>query len=179
MDMNLARPFRKALTTNANSSSFPSKIPTITTPANDGVVTLAPDGAGLVPRKMIVLPYGLGSDNDVFDMRIIGWRRIGDVNSGILWVPTLLGKFTCTISAAVGVAGAPVLATERFADTITIGNEQSRTADVTRLGRVWLFSPTGDLIAWIEIDLEGFEKVEFTYDQTTGTPTTNCLITFV
>jgi hypothetical protein len=168
----LSRPFRKALTTNANSSSFPSKVPTITEPTNDGVIDLKNVGL-TIPQKMLVLPYGLGSDNDVFDLRVIAWRLVG-----VLWVPYLLGKFTCTISAAVGVAGADVLNTERFADTITVGNEPTVTADVTRQGTVQVMSPTGDLVAYLIIELNGAAKVEFIFDQTTGTPTTNCLIAF-
>lgn len=177
----VGRPYQKALATNANSASFPSKVPTVTEPTSDGVVDLLNAGTGLtVPRAVKVLPYGAGSDNDVYDLRLIGWRRIkGTTPQTTLWVPTVLVEVTCTLSGAVGVAGSPVLATERFADTVTIkaaGWEATTTADTTRAGSVLIFSPQNDLPAWFVIELNGEEKVEFTFDQTTGTPTGNCLI---
>ncbi len=183
------RPFKKALAANANTSSFASKVPTITEPTNDGVVTFADWGiGGMVPACVKVLPYGLGSDNDVYDLRVYAWRRIGSGPApGILWVPTLYGIFTCTLSAATGVAGSPVLATERFADTIALKTDTlvsqpslrgTDGANALNLGEVSIFSPGSDLIGWFSLKLRGAEKIEFTFDQTTGTPTGNCLITF-
>lgn len=189
LTVTLARPYRKALTTNDNSSSFASKIPTLTEPVNDGVIDLGwfrsnVAAGGTVPQTMRVLPYGLGSDNDVFDMRVISWRHVGTPGypPAGLWVPTIEVAVTCTISAAVGVAASPVLNTERFADTITIksaGFEPTYTADTTRAGTVRVFSAASDLIAWFELLLCGAEKVEFTFDQTTGSPTMNALVTFL
>jgi hypothetical protein len=179
----LGRPFRKALSANSNDSSFASRVPTVVEPTSDGVVNLAWPHGGTVPQSLLVLPYGLGSDNDAFDLRVIGWRHIGAVGQGpalaALWVPTILVEVTCTISAAVGVAGSPVLNTERFADTITVksaGFEPTYTADTTRAGSVRIFSPTNDLVGWFVLALDGLEKIEFTFDQTTNTPTMNALI---
>lgn len=178
---NLARAFQKALTTNNNDSAFASRIPTITEPVNDGVITLG----GEVARRMLVVPYGLGSDNDAFSLRIIGWRHIGaGVPQSIpLWVPIILGEFTCICSTIVGVATAPVLNTERFCDTIA--PVAARLADLVIAAgtainsEVAVLSPTGNAgIAYLDLPLKGFEKVEFTFDQTTGTPTMNCLVTF-
>lgn len=178
---NLARAFQKALTTNNNDSAFASRIPTITEPVNDGVITLG----GEVAERILVLPYGLGSDNDAFSLRVIGWRHIGPgVPQSIpLWVPVILGEFACICSTIVGVATAPVLNTERFCDTIT--PVAARLADrVIAAGTAVnsdcaILSPTGNAgIAALELKLKGYEKVEFTFDQTTGTPTMNCLISF-
>src|SRR5262249_48637808 len=108
----LSRPLKKALATNANTSSFASKVFTITEPANDGVIGVASGGA-VVPREIILFPYGLGSDNDVYSLRVIAWRRLRSGNDSY-WLPSSIGEFSCTISAAVGVAGGPVLNTERF-----------------------------------------------------------------
>lgn len=179
------RPYQKALTTNADSSSFASKVPTIAEPTNDGVVDLA-KGFFWSPIELLILPYGLGSDNDVFDMKVIGWRHIGAVtpSTQVLWVPTTICEFTCTISAAVGVAGSPVLNTERFADTIVVKSnalqpkytDADATPATTTRGVTLIYSPADDTIGWILLRLMGFEKIEFTFDQTTGTPTANCLI---
>lgn len=180
----ISRQHQKALTTNSNASSFASKVPTVTEPTNDGVIDLRHGAVNAaIPQFMVVLPYGLGSDNDVFSLRVIGWRHIGEAppqgSPTWLWVPTVLAEVSCTISAAVGVAGARVLNTERFADTITIVSEPTITAATTRQGSILVYSPANDTVAWFELSLDGQEKVEFTFDQTTNTPTMNCLVSFI
>ncbi len=175
----IGRRYQKALTANANSSSFASKIPTITEPANDGVIDLIKDGCE-IPEKLRVLPYGLGANNDAFSLRVIGWRRIASATPQLtLWVPTVLCEVACTMGQSVGIAASPVLNTEAFCDTITIVSEPTVTADVTRQGTVKTYSPANDTVGWLELKLGGVEKIEFTFDQTTNTPTTNCLIAFL
>lgn len=178
----LSQPFRKARSTNATDTSFPSKVPTITEPSGGGVLDLTEGGQGLVPESLVVLPFGTGDDNDVFDMRVIGWRRIvGGPNPGdILWVPCIIAQVTATLSAAVGVAGAPVVATERFADTLAVTVEgvtrdgELTAADAetfTSSGTTVITSPANDTPAFFEVCVKGFEKIEFTFDTTTGDPT--------
>lgn len=183
LTVTMARGYQKALATNSSDSSFTSKVPTLTEPANDGVLHLGgakggPYG-GTIPQWMLCLPYGLGADNDAFSIRAIGWRRIVGRTSSekTLWIPTTLCELSATISGAVGVAGAPVLNTERFADTLTIVAEPTLTADVTS-GSVIVFSQANDTPAWFAVELRGCEKVEFTFDQTTNTPTMNALVGF-
>lgn len=178
--------YRKALTTNSNAASFASKVPTITEPTNDGVIDLAPSA-----QWVQILPYGLGSENDAFDMKVIGWRRIGPGPQGPttnwLWVPTTICVVTCTVSAAVGVAASQVLNTERFADTIVMKSataqplqtDQNATPATQYQGvMVRIYSPVDDTIGWIMVPLIGLEKLEFTFDQTTGTPTMNVLFAY-
>jgi hypothetical protein len=175
----LIRHAQRALTTNSTASSFASKVPTITEPSNDGVIDLFSKSI-LQPKSVKLWFIGLGADNDAFSIRVIGWQRIGSgLAPGILWFPSVICELACVISAAVGVAGSPVLNTERFADTITIVSEPTITADVTRLGTIELNSPTGDLIAPAVVPLRGFEKLEFLFDQTTNTPTMNVLYSLV
>lgn len=182
--MQLSRFLQKAWTTNANTSSFASKVPTITEPTNDGVINLAADGI-LIPQKMIIHPYGVGADDDAFDMKIIGWSCIKSTTPQTnLWVPAPIATFTCTISTAVGVAGAPVLNTERFADTIVMKTavtqplytNQNATPATEYSGSILIRSPADNTIGTIEMPLFGFQKLEFMFDQTTNTPTMNCLV---
>lgn len=164
-----SHPFFKAKATNATDTSFPSRIPTNTEPVDDGVVTFGWPGA-MTSNSCLVIPYGTGDDNDVFAMRVIGWRVIGNNPRTRLWVPYLLAELTCTMGTAVGVAGMEVVATERFCDTLAIvtGNSNVTTEIV---------SPTGNIIAHAMIDVKGSHKVEFTFDMTTGDPTgANCLV---
>lgn len=151
--------FTKALATSATDTSFASKIPTGTEPSGDGVHNR---GSGHNERYVMVVPYGIGNDDHTFDMRIIGWYRVAsDVNS-LLWIPVILTQVAVTLSTAVGVAGKTIIATERFADTIslTTGND-----DIDQS----ITSPTGNVIAHFVCDTKGAEKIEFTFDKGSGT----------
>lgn len=191
--MNLNRPLIKALPTNAASAAFTAKTVCTTglTPLGNaptqaamdavGLVRIAAEGGsgGYVPTWARIYPYGLGSDNDGFSLRLWGWFHIGAGPDGAkLWMPTILGEFTALISGFVGVAGAPVLNTERFADTIGIvalDGEYTITADVTRFGTVQLFTPANNTPGCVQVPLRGAEWIEWDFDQTTGTPTMNVL----
>ena len=91
-----AENFAKVLATNATTTSFTLPAPTTTKPTT-GVVNFARKSA--VPNWLKVVPYGVGEDNDVFEMWLTGWRKIGT-----LWIPNQLIKLTCTLSTAVGVS---------------------------------------------------------------------------
>ena len=174
--VNLTRRLTRALATNSSSSSFPSKVPTITEPVNDGVINLR-DGSGVEsPQWMTVLPYGVSSNDDAFSVRVIGWRRVGGDPSSLLWVPTILCEMACTMGTSSGATGGYLDTTALFCDTITVVSEPTITADITRQGTVELFNPGNDLIGYFRVKLCGVEKVEFTFDQTTNSPTMNCLI---
>jgi hypothetical protein len=168
----LSVPFQKAHSTNPTDTSFPSKIPTGTEPSGTGVINLGNAGA-VAQNGLLVVPYGVGDDNDVFAMRVIGWRSIGKDPNTRLWIPVLLAELTCTLCTAVGVAGKEVVDTERFCDTLALvtGND-----DIS----IDIVSPSttsAQLIAHAVIDVKGFQKVEFTFDMTTGDPTNaNCLV---
>lgn len=165
-----ARPFQKAKSTNATDSSFPSKVPVHAEPTNDGVHDLGIGGGGEVPSDAVIIPYSVGSENDTFNMRVIGWRRLSH-GATLLWIPSILADLACTLGAQTGVAATAVVATELFCDAITITTEPVITSDVTNSGTSARFSPANDLIAWVSVPLYGSEKIEFTFDMATGDPT--------
>lgn len=190
----LARPFSKARSVNSSASAFTA--PTVTdyktlkalftdaaTAAARVVIPLStqPGGSGSVPCAIDIFPYGLGSNNDTFSLRLIGWRRYPTpiADDRILMIPFLLCELGCTISAFVGAAGFPILNTERFADTLTIVSEPTYTADVTRTGGIELFSPANDTPAYARVPLRGAEAIEFDFDQTLNTPTMNALYSLI
>lgn len=173
--------WKKAWAVNANTAAFAAKIPTITEPTNDGVVNLV--GSGLaIPRRMLCCFFGLGADNDAASVRIIGWKKIGqDQPQSIpLWIPLIVGEFTLIFSTITGVAGAPVLNTERFADTIApvaarnpdrvIGAGTAINSDLA------LTSPTTNVgPGFIDFPIRAFEKIEFSFAQTVNNPPCNAL----
>jgi len=166
-----ARRDASGVAANATNATFPSKVPTITKPSGAGVIELcSPDKGAVAQNGIVLIPYGTGSDNNTFELRVIGWRLVtNDEGKAGLWIPVLLVELHCTLSAAVGVAGATVVNTERFADTIslTTGND-----DVS----VDIVSPTGEIIAHAMLDLKGFNLVETTFSiNSGGTTDMNCL----
>jgi hypothetical protein len=180
-----SRPGKRVLAANATTSSFASKIPTLTEPTNDGVLDLLNAGTGIiVPRYLKVWPIGLSSNDDAFSVRVLGWTRIGTGPSpGVLWYPTILCELACIMGAAVGIAGSPVLNTEAFCDTITVVTQGVITgtdnALATTIGNVEITSPGNDLIAYAVVPTLAFEKLEFQFDQTTNTPTMNVIVSAI
>jgi hypothetical protein len=175
----ISQPFARCRTVNATDASFPSKIPTGTEPTGTGSTATGASvlnlgyGGRLTQNQVLLVPYGIGDDNDVFNLRVIGWRVVGNDSQTWLWVPVILAQFVCTMSTQVGVAGRDVLNTERFCDTITLttGNDDV-SVDIT--------SPTGDVIAHASVDLKGSQKLELTFAMSTGSPTSaNCLIALI
>lgn len=187
--MNLASPFQKARRLSSADTTFPSRVPTVTEPMSAATATTTSQeviefvqgqgGNGPIPFAMFVMPFGLGAALDAFAVRCIGWKRIGSDPNLTLWVPFILGTFGTVLGTTTGVAGAPVINTEKFADTITIVNEPTITADVTREGTTKIFSPTGNLPGWFYVPLRGCEKIELCFQNTTNTPTKNALVSFI
>lgn len=171
----LSGDYRIARSTDSTDASFPSRINTITEPTQDGVYDLS-TGLPLVQNLALILPYGVGSDNDTFSVRVIGWRKVGTARPGgqvpagntRLWIPLVLAEYACTLSADVGVAGAIIDNTHRFADTMTLTTGNANVSEE-------LVSPGGDLKAHAVLDLKGVHKLEFTFQITSGTTAMNCL----
>lgn len=166
--------FRKVRSVNATDTSFPSKIPTVTEPVADAATATGQatidlrGGTADAPAQNLAkfVFYGTGDENDVFAARIIGWSVLKGVvgTSKDLWIPVVLAELTCTMSATTGAAGGVLATTDLFVDTLVLvtGNE-----DVS----IDIVSPTADEIAHCVVDLKGFQKVEVTFDTTTGDPT--------
>lgn len=154
----------KGLSTNSTDASFTAPAATTTMPANG----ISMRRGGGVADRIMVIPYGVGDADDVFDMWVTGWRKI-TLSGSTLWVPTRLVKLTCTLGTATGVASSPVLATELFCDTITASMGVSNVS-------YELYSTTDNTPAHAVVNCNGCNLIEFTFDMTTGNPTgANCL----
>lgn len=160
--VNAARKLKRARTTNATDTSFASKVPTVTRPSGEGVVDIRKSGYGA--DELILIPFGTGDADDVFDMKVIGWKQVGD-----LWIPVPLLLATCTLGTAVGVDGEGVDDSEKFCDTVTASFGVSNVS-------YQLFSPTNNTVAHIRAKANGFDLVEFCFEFSTNDPTgANCL----
>ena len=182
----LSRPFRKVRSVNSNSSGFATLAPEFDlspsdagTAAGRAVISLTPlGGMGAIPKAIDVFPYGLGANNDAFTMRLVGWRRVLPIvtDGWTMWLPSIIGDVICTMGNFTGLASGPVLNTEFFCDTLTKSVEPTKTGNTTLLdGKIWYYSPANDTPGHVIFPLEGFEAIEFYWDQTTNTPTMNAL----
>ena len=166
MDTLIAQ-FSKARTANSTDSAFASRVPTTTKPADDGVLQAVAYGRA-VRSSVLIEPFGAGGDNTTLDVRVIGWAQA----SG-LWIPTILCQVACTLSGALGVSGATVLNTERFADIITLTSPFG-TSGVD----VLVSSPANDTPGHIVVDAKGHQLVELLFK--TGTATNgNALVAWL
>jgi len=182
---------RKAFAANVNTSSFAALPPTVVRPSGDGVYDYlgTASGFGGVPRTpkfLLMFFYGLGSNNDAFDIKVTGWRHLGNLppQGSVIWIPQTLVVLSGIVSStAKGVAGAPVLDTEFFCDTLTIKTaavtEPVITNDAGSQAFVQRYSAADDATpAWVKIPLQGVEIWQTQFDQTTGTPTMNALFCY-
>lgn len=181
----LSQSFRKARSVNQTSTSFPSKVPTNIEPVgDDGTATgqsvfdlswsAVNNIKGIVAQNgVIICPYGVGSDNNTFSMRVIGWRVVGQQTPTTqIWVPVILAEVLCTISAsAPGVAGCVISATEFFADTIAVvgtSGNQGVSMDL-------LSTANNDISSGV-FDLKGFQKMELSFSTGSVATSANALI---
>lgn len=157
--------FVELLASNSTATAFAANAPTVTEPTGAGIVDLA-RAAGRVHNNVLLVPFGAGSANDTFDVRVSGWSKVGT-----LWVPVVLAEFECTLGATTGVAATAVLDTELFCDTIALDTAYSALAGVSAS----VVSPANDTVCHALLDLKGFSKVEIEFDRTAGATACNCL----
>lgn len=115
--------YRKANTANSNQTAFAitEGVQFYSTLASTYTVNSLGGRNADRKRGLRIVFYGAGDDNDTATFKLWVLREVGPRGSGS---PTsmlcqLYGFGTITLSTAVGDASAEVLATERFADTIS------------------------------------------------------------
>lgn len=176
----LASPSRKMRATNATDASFPSVLPTLTKPSGAGdaaaqttlsIHEMGLGVGGVVQNGCFAQFYAVGADNVTFSARCYSWKRVPGTNSvPDLWVPILLCEVALVASATFpGVAGGPVVATEIFADTVTLtfGNANVST-EVSSPGT----TSANSGIAHVLMDWKGPALIQWTF--TTGGSATSC-----
>lgn len=162
---------RKALATNSVLTSYSSIVPTVTEPAESpttGVHDLAV-GCNTGPQKLLLIPYGVGSDTNTGAIRVWGWNKIpgGAAGTSDLWVPILLADLAIALSVPTGVAGSPVVAANLFADGITITKGNADWVDVQATGT--------DAVTFAVILLHGIRKVQFNAHNNSSSTSVNAL----
>jgi hypothetical protein len=174
-----------ALATNYSTSSYPAIVSTLTTPepnyaSPNGVVDLSFNNniqGNFSQNSVVVVPFGVGSNTNTFNVRVVGWKRVPSPNvSGPgspnfdLWVPLDLVEMICTIATAQpGVAGTLVPATNFFCTTIVVVTGSTLVGEAPSENIV---SPGNGQIAHFLVQLKGCQKLQFFF--TTGGSATSC-----
>lgn len=172
----LAAPFVKARTTSCDHNGFQSRIPVRAEPLTAATATTTSQEVfpladvqgyqGAIRSGILVIPYGTGSDDNTFSVRVIAWNVIGSNTPGTqLWVPLVLAEVQCTLGTTTGIAGCQVANTELFADTITLTTGNANVS-------IDINSPADNTIAHFVIGVKGAQKLEFNF--TTGGVATDC-----
>ena len=165
----------KGQSTNSTTSAFAvaQSRPTTTEPVASATRTVIK--AGGTPYKegtmLKVTPYGGDANNDIINVKVQGWNSVPVTGATTtLYVPHQICEVSCTLSNVLpGVAGMPVVATEFFADTLSLTQgiailHQSAVADID--------------VAWFECDVSSYEYVEILFSKGAGGDRANCLYRF-
>lgn len=159
--------FAKARATNSTAAAYPTITVTTTEPSGDGVVNVTPIGKQSQGTQAQISFYGVGADNATFNWLILGWRA----TTNNLWVPYLLAGGAGVLGDFTGTAGADVIATERFADTITVAAGGTVNVQYNLL-------TVADSPNCIFLNTNGFAKLEILFEKDTTT-SMNALIAFI
>lgn len=100
--------------------------------------------------------FGAGNENAQFYANIYGFAPVnGGTNTQ--WVPTLIARLLCTLSAVVGQSGQLITDTDRFCDSISLIE-----GDPT----IKIVSDVNNRIASVLVDLEGSHYLAVKFDWT-------------
>lgn len=100
---------------------------------------------------------GTDAANETGTARLWGWSPQADVTGTVVsYSPTFLMDLAITLGAETGIASGAVLATEYYADTITVSDDDTGSAEV-------LFN-LADSKAAVQFDCKGFDFIEAELD---------------
>lgn len=154
---------KRAQTTNSTDTSYTARRSTVTRPAASATRSVFDVGQGPSRTTAEIWPVGGNDNNDVVNYKVVGWNK---TISG-LYVKTPICEIQATLSSTlVGVASQDVIATEFFADTITL----TSGAATIRTGVV------DEDEASILVDISGFELWEILYKLGAGGDVANALV---
>lgn len=145
--------WQKALSTNSTATSFAAQAP-----GNE------PSGAGVFDVKsadtLEVIPFGAGAADQTLSFRVIGWRSSA-VDGPSFDIPEIICDCQATLCTLTGTAGKSAVATDYFADAITVTT-----------GIAVCPSVTANTVAKAFVDVSGYKKIKLIFN--TGSSATNC-----
>lgn len=164
-------PLFKVRETNDTTASITFPVPRLTEPSGEGIINMG-QGGGDSSNGLMLIPFGAGSATNTFSMNCYAWTPTLGVTDHAtlvpLWVATVLGTFTCTLSTVPGLATSYVNASQLFCGTIVlVVGTQNVSNEV--------ISPTGNTVAHILLDTKGSKLVEIRFGTGASATSCNCL----
>lgn len=153
----LISPLTRGQTTSSTAASFAvaDSRPTTTEPVASATRTVIKT-RGISSKEGVtlkVMPIGGDSNNGTLSLKVQGWNSVKGVTGAttIEYVARAICVVAATLSSALpGIATMPVVATEFFADTVSLTS-----------GLAVLHAGTADVdAAWFECDVSSYEYVE-------------------
>ncbi len=159
----LSTRYAKALQSASSTATAYSRsvVPTATEPAGSGSdITDGVLNAGLAgqesPNRVFVMPYAAGGPTRSFSMRLWAWDHVGTDPRFLVWIPSLLAEFSCTLGAQNGIPNGLISDSEYFCDTLALTAGSLGFAGD-------LVSPGNGLIAYALVELKGCRKFQFDF----------------
>lgn len=171
----LSQVWRRALVTNAtDASSYPTRTLQKTAPtlANNPGLVQCSNGGSVAQNLVKIIPFGVGSANDTFTMRVLQWHT--DDKFAHAWYPLPIGDFTCTLSTFAGVDGTQIDSNQLICDTITLTSGFA-TANVS----CELCSNAANVPAHAVLSIKGAYFLEFIFNMGSSATSANALISMM
>lgn len=149
-----ASEFRRVLATNSTASAFVVPADVVADPtfvAVDSAAGYIDFGFGtqnVSPNTVMFKFYGTDASDETGACRVYGVRPYRTADGKLGWTHTLLCGVTFTLSAATGVSGGAVGASEYYADTI------ERVFGIENVSDQ-ILSPTDSAVAHLLVDMKG------------------------
>lgn len=146
----------KALTANYQFAEWPEVQPRETEPTGDGVFVGGLGGA-VAPQSVLLFPFGYGAPFGEFDLRVWGWRHVGEVaHSQVIWFPYLIAEFACVLGDVAGLGARLLNANEFFCQSLTLTRGSLGPYDrVQSLGE--------GFASYVKLDPEGCSKYQVAF----------------
>jgi hypothetical protein len=150
-----AKDYIRAYTTNTTDAALTGHISKVAAPPTGTGVIHVSTSTGVVATVFdgcLIKFFGTDAANETGTYNVWGWKPLDNSSLTKLWLPDLLLTGAFTLGAGVGIAGASVINTEFFADTIT---STAGSLDATAFRT--LYSPADDTHAWIKFEPESLD----------------------
>lgn len=122
--------FRFVLPSNSTATSHAEKEVRLSAP-DSPAIDMSPYGTGgfasaqMVPSYVQILPFGVGSSDQAFGLRIWGWTKVVGAE---IYVPQLLADWQCTLGSTSGCdatglqSGSGILLCDTIVETVGAGS---------------------------------------------------------
>ncbi len=154
---------------NVQAQAVVVPIATVITPTGDGIIDTGGEAGHIGATYVRLIPFGVGDTSQTFVMGVFGWQKtVGLVGPLPIWVPVLLGVFSCSLFPSYGVQNSDVGNNNLFCGTIVLSAGNLNVS-------IEIDSANGAGISQVRIDHKGSAKVQVMFGTYGGAQSANAL----